>query len=413
MSETASTSAPILTDIGASSVEKTEDRGPGTEDRGRVNCETPASQRWRERQMAAVGAAMERKVTPRELRVLWQVLAWSFDLQRETTKPFTVRDMAARTGMTPAGASRAMNGLKGKHIIRKSAGGGWQFTPESKAHTWLVPWRVDDEEKWLAARRVDEAQGVEFRDQRPEVGGQSEAEKKDNQKTAGTQNEEQQTKDETSMKEQNADDHGIHETHESGKNGDDGVFLPPDVAYSAKPASDAPLKSSPPSAMTPFNTIHNLLKGEPVVSSATQPEAEQIEGNGTEAGMEKGSPIPEDPSAYDEGTLIRRLVALLGKGGEEGMDAKGGSCRLFIRGSRDAADSPDTAVAMRDAINETLCAQREGRIKKSVFGYCWTKAFEFAGLKGWKLETATKSWVKCKPFNTWKRRQAQSKSKAA
>ncbi|MFZ2642099.1 MAG: helix-turn-helix domain-containing protein [Verrucomicrobiia bacterium] len=365
--------------------------------------------------MAAVGAVMERRVTPRELRVLWQVLEWSFGLEREATQPFTVRDLAARTGMTPAGASRALNGLKVKHILRKNADGSWQFAPESSFHIWLVPWRVDDEEKRLAARRVDEAQGVEFRDQRPEVGGQSGAEENGDQKseigdqkTAGTQNENHQTKDTMNMKDENASNQEMHESHGGGSG--DGVFLPTDVTNSVKSVSDAPLKSSPPSAMTPFNTIHNLLKGEPVVSLATQPEAERIEGNGTEAGMEKGSPIPEDPSAFDEKTLIRRLEGLLDK---ETMKKKGGRLRMFVRGSLDAGDCVDTAVAMRDAINEAEAAQREGRIKKSVFGYLWTKAFEFAALKGWRFDAATKSWVKGKPFNSWKLRKALLKSLAA
>lgn len=110
---------------------------------------------------------------------------------------------------------------------------------------------------------------------------------------------------------------------------------------------------------------------------------------------------------------MRRLVGLLGKDGPEGMNKKGGFCRLFIRGSLDADNSPDTAVAMRNAINEAEAAVREGRIKKSVFGYLWTKAFEFAALKGWRFDAATKAWVKGKPFNLWKRRKALLKSATA
>lgn len=414
MSETDNTGALTPTNIGASSVEKMKDGGPRTEDGGRVNRETPASQRWLERQMAAARAVMERRVPLRELRVLWQVLEWSFGLEREATQPFTVRDLAARTGMTPAGASRALNGLKVKHILRKNADGSWQFAPESSFHIWLVPWRVDDEEKRLAARQVDEAQGVEFKDQRPEVGGQSGAEENGDQKseigdqkTAGTQNEEQQTKDTMNMKDKNANNQEMHEPHGGGSG--DGVFLPTDVANSAREVSGDPLKSSPPSTMTPFNTIHNVLKGEPVVSSATQSESAQVEGNGRKAGMEKGSPIPEDPSAFDEETLIRRLLVLLGK---ETMKKEGGRLRMFVRGSLEAGDCVDTAVAMRDAINETEAAQREGRIKKSVFGYLWTKAFEFAALKGWRFDAATKTWAKGRPFNSWKLRKALLKSLA-
>jgi DNA-binding transcriptional ArsR family regulator len=388
---------------------------------GGVNHETHGTHEraeWRERAAAAMAALMERKVTPRELRVLWQVLEWSFGLQREATRPFTGRDMVARTGLTPPGVSRALKGLKEKHIIRKSADGGWQFTPESKFRVWLVPWRVD-EEKRMATRRVDEAQGVEIRDQRPEVRGQPEngGTGDENQepeigdwKTAKKQNGEQPTKRGTNMKEQDADDHGTHETHGAqGSNGDDGVFLPPDVANLTTPATDAPLKSFPPSSKTPFNTIHNLLKGEePVVSLATELEAKPVEGNGTEAGMEMGSVIPEDPMDASEDTLMRRLMGLLG---EETMKKKGGSLRLFIRGSVEAADCPDTAVAMRKAINDTEAAQREGRIKKSVFGYLYRQAFYWAGQMGWKFDAAKKEWTKGEKFNNWKHLNANRRRK--
>ena len=140
------------------------------------------------------------------------------------------------------------------------------------------------------------------------------------------------------------------------------------------------------------------------------PESDEIEGNGAEAGMEKGAGIPEDPHSTDEQVLMRRLMELLGKDGPTGMVLKGCSLRLFIRGSKDAADSPDTAIAMREAINETLCARREGRIKKSVFGFLYTRAFELAAAKGWKLDSATMKWVKGKPFNMWERRQQMKNS---
>ena len=404
MNETANTNEPATMSSGASSVEETEDGGRRIE-----------ADEWRERMVSAVAAAMERKVPPRELRVLWQVLEWSFGLGRETTMPFTVRDLAVRTGMTPAGSSRALNGLKEKHVIRKNADGGWQFTSESKFHPWMVPWRVDDEEERLAARRVDVAQGAASGGQSSVTSGQpgnggtkngDEKSKIGNWKARATQNKEQQTKDTMNMKDENADNHGMHETHGSG--GGDGVFLPTDVANLAKPAPDAPLKSSPPSHKTLFNTI-NLLKREPVASLATTPEANPIDGNGTEAGMEKGSPIPEDPHSIDEETLIRRLKELLG---QETMKKDGARLRLFIRGSVAAADCEDTAVAMRKAINETEAAVREGRIKKSVFGYLFTQAFYWAGQMGWRFDAATKTWVKGKQFNNWKRQKALLKSVA-
>lgn len=413
MSETVNANEPAPTNSGASPLTGT----------GGVNRETYERLRWLERQMAAARAVMERKVPPRELRVLWQVLEWSFGLGRETTRPFIVCDMAARTGMTTAGACRALNGLKEKRIIRKNADGSRQFTPESKFHQWMVPWRVDDEGEKLAAARVDTAQGVSIRSLRPEirdrkstVGGQPEGGTKNedekskmgNWKAAKKQNGEQPMKGETNMKEQNADDHGTHETHGNGGKGGDGVFLPPDITNSANSAPDVPLKSSLPSPKTPFNTIYNSLKGESVASLATTPEASSIDGNGTEAGMEKGSPIPEDPMDASEDTLMRRLMGLLGK---ETMKKDGARLRLFIRGSLEAADCEDTAVAIRKAINETEAALREGRIKKSVFGYLFSQSFYWAGQMGWKFDAEIKRWVKCAPFNTHQHRNANRRRK--
>lgn len=105
---------------------------------------------------------------------------------------------------------------------------------------------------------------------------------------------------------------------------------------------------------------------------------------------------------------MRRLKNLLGK--ETVASKRGCTLRLFIRESRDAVDSEDTAVAMKKAIIEAVAAQLEGRIKRSVYGYLVGQAFYWARQLGWRFDAANKCWVKGKSFSMWEVLQSLKKS---
>ncbi|MFZ2639722.1 MAG: hypothetical protein WA117_01955 [Verrucomicrobiia bacterium] len=328
-------------------------------------------EQWLEMMVMGMNAVTYRDLKEAELRTVWLVLWESYRAGRMATAKMTERMVAAQTGIGVRAAHYALTHLRRMGIIQPNTDGdGWQFMPAAGLRDWLCPLRSEDGSKQRPAGGHCAAQRApcDQRDTRPE--------------------------DTVSLDKANA---GVAVGYAS-----DPLFLPSGASKLEASSPCRPSKSSSPPQphMAPLQTIN--AKGDPASKLEANPESGPVEDNGTEAGMKK-EPDVNDGWATDRATLIKRLEHHTGLDGSEGMKkwGPGWSNRIAV-----------CPTAVRDAINDTNTAEREGKIKTTWFRYCWARACELAGWQGWVYDKSSKKWVQMgKKVNIYEHRNAARKDK--
>lgn len=355
--------------------------------------------------MSAMNAIMERDLSASAVRAAWQILAWSYGMERAETGRLTVRDLGRRTGLTISRAHGALKELRACQIIAKNSDGdGWRYVPEVPGlHVWLATWRLMDLSDRLLAKRMDATQRrrageMDFwPDDTPSLDKamlEAEADRRGADLRSGAGNEARLTEG------------------AGGTKGKDEQFLSAAVRVVRTDPPSPPSESFPSPRSTERPLTLNTLRGESVLPERTSPlpiGAPKSEGK---AFMENDD-LAADGISIDEEVLLARLRKLLGQEGDWGMKEKGNRWRLFIRGTKDTADDPTSAVAIRNAINETFVRLADPKKKpiRKLFGYLWNLSMANCNAKGW-LWTG-QAWERCKPFNKWEHDNAAGKKRFA
>lgn len=364
---------------------------------------TLTTDQWREMMVSAMSAIMERKLSAPAVRAAWQVLAWSYGMERQETGRLTVRDLARRTGLTISRAHGALKELRACQIIAKNSDGdGWRYVPEVPGlHMWLATWRLVDPADRLLAKRMDAVQRrrvgeIDFWPEDTPSLDKAMMEAEADRRGADLRSE-------IGNKARSAEEVG-----ETVGGGEKYLSAGVRVARTDPPEPASKSFSSPRSTERPLTLT---LKGQSVLPKRTNPLPIGAPESGGEAFME-GDDLAADGISIEEDVLIARLGKLLGKDGDWGMKEKGSKWRLFIRGTKDALDDPASATAIRDAINETFERQRDPRKKpiRNLFGFVWSLAMSKCNWAGF-LWTGSQ-WERCKSFNKWEHDNAAGKKPA-
>ena len=348
--------------------------------------------------MPCVDRLMKRNLTETEIRVAWYVLSCSFAIGRQETGPMTVREVALSCGIGNGKASETLKRLRGMRIIQVSkSGDGLQFMPESDhdhGHHWIAYDRLVDPSRRVMADRMERAHRrrvgeMEFPGwEEPSLDGaladlalEAPAADKPPQRSLGE---------------------GGSATGGGGRD-----FFATRVPESGTSSPVAPLKSfCPPRSLERSLTLNTLKREEvpekgTLVTGVTLPVVE----NGGEASMDS----EEDRQTTDENVLIRRLTAVIGKEGPDGMKHKGGRWRNFIRGTANAGNDPTSAEGVRNALNELRVRLLRGDSLRSVPGFLWDYALSYANAKGWDRRRAPDGrifWEQVPKFNPYRNKNA-------
>lgn len=365
---------------------------------------TLTTDQWRAMMVSAMGAIMERKLSAPAVRAAWQILAWSYGMERQETGRLTVRDLARRTGLTISRAHGALKELRACQIIaRNSAGDGWRYVPEVPGlHMWLATWRLVDLADRLLAKRMDAAQ-------RRRV-GEIDFWPEDTPSLDKVMMEAEAVRRGAGLRSEIGNKAGLAEGGGETVGGKK-TFLSAGVRVARTDLPEPASESFPSPRSTERPLTFNTLRGESVLPERTSPPPIGAPESGGEAFME-GDGLTADGISIEEEVLLARLEELLGKDGAWGMKEKGSKWRLFIRGTRDAGDDPASAVAIRNAINETRARLADPKKKpiRNLFGYIWSLAMANCNAKGW-LWTGER-WERCKAFNKWEHDNAAGKKSA-